>query len=346
MEKNTLWFIFVLLIVYFTVVFCEETVNQDENLNTEESSALQTASTNLIDEARTRRRHGFYHHLWGWHALAIAYWIKVKLVIVAFFVGSAVFVGLRYLWPNKCSSDWSHEGPIIYENPHSFAHSDHIPYSIDHSEHSDHSFEAGSFEPYSAYENAYSDITPSTAPDPSDIHRGRRSLNRQIQTEEQIADFMFYFLGLDSQACRRRFICEMEFRAKENPITSMAFRVVGKGFFNKYTNALNRNGLAKSFQDCALVNPQCVFIERDSNENPNTESENVTEPLSENSDLNNDNDQEEQVNNEFDNNYDLDQETQNNEILKSERRHNNVNRRGSRSLDIVAEHILTKPKLP
>jgi len=48
-------------------------------------------------------------HLWP---LAIAYWIKVKVVIVSFFVGSAIYLGFRYLWPHaKCN----HE--IILDHP-------------------------------------------------------------------------------------------------------------------------------------------------------------------------------------------------------------------------------------
>lgn len=72
---------------------------------------------------------------------------------------------------------------------------------------------------------------------------------------------MFAFLGLDSMACRRRFVCEMEFRAKLNPMTSMAFRIVGRGFFEKYTNARNPQSRATNFGECAEVNPECIFVE-------------------------------------------------------------------------------------
>lgn len=73
---------------------------------------------------------------------------------------------------------------------------------------------------------------------------------------------MFDFLGLDSMACRRRFICEMEFRSHVNPLSSMVFRILGRGFFEKYLNARNKLGRALSFADCAVVNPECKFIEQ------------------------------------------------------------------------------------
>lgn len=85
----------------------------------------------------------------------------------------------------------------------------------------------------------------------------------------RIGEFIFGFLGLDTNACRRRFICEMEFKSKANPLTSLAFRVIGRSFFNKYTNNQNSFGKATSFEECAAVNSECVFIEN----NEETEEE-------------------------------------------------------------------------
>ncbi|XP_017483424.1 PREDICTED: uncharacterized protein LOC108372288 [Rhagoletis zephyria] len=219
-------------------------------------------------------------YLWGWHALAIAYWVKVKLVVVGFFVGSAVFVALRYVWPNKCSTGIVHDSPtIVYDRPPpSFAH-DHVPYSLDHSPHFDHSFSSSdSVDPYSGYAGSYSEDITATAevvpPTGPGTHRlGRRSTSQQRQQterpmkmEERIAELMFEFLGLDSQACRRRFICEMEFRSRLNPLSNMAFRIVGRGFFEKYLNARNEHDQAHSFTECAAVNPECVFIEQNVDE--------------------------------------------------------------------------------
>lgn len=107
---------------------------------------------------------------------------------------------------------------------------------------------------------------------------------------------MFNFLGLDTLACRRRFICEMEFKSRQNPLTSMAFRVMSKSFFEKFTNDQNPNGKASSFYECASVNAECVFIENNDVENPIEDNNNqvveesVTEPTLENNlvDINDD----------------------------------------------------------
>ncbi|XP_067633040.1 uncharacterized protein [Eurosta solidaginis] len=288
MNRKTLWLFVVILIVYFTLVF------SDDSLEFKQNRAIQRrAITDLEDEARTRKHRHKLWYLWGWHALAIAYWVKVKLIIVGFFVGSAVFVALRYGWPSKCTAGLVHDTPtIVYDHPpQTFAH-DHVPYSFDHSPNFDHSFgSSSSIDPYSAYAGLYSDDITATeefAPSGPSTHRIKRQSLRQtknspsaqqglqnvvpIKTEERIADLMFEFLGLDSFACRRRFICEMEFRARLNSLSSMAFRIVGRIFFEKYTNARNEFGQAHSFAECAAVNSDCVFIEHNIVEEIQTDS--------------------------------------------------------------------------
>ncbi|KAH8269450.1 hypothetical protein KR018_003391 [Drosophila ironensis] len=376
MHKNTIWYGAVLLVLYFTLVFCEEQEQADPQAAVDSQAEdtwenLGRALTEFEGRTRRHRHHMFwYRHLWP---IAIAYWIKVKVVIVSFFVGSAIYLGLRYFWPHaRCNQEI-----ILDHPPSSFSHHDHIPYSLGH-DHSDHydgptSFDSSpSFEPYSGYSSyAGSDIVSSdvheeyhgeapTGPTgPTDVRRrGRRSTEedaddqsedqsedqteeddeeveivdeeisesvaRQMPAEEQIADFMFAFLGLDSKACRRRFVCEMEFRSKLNPLTSMAFRIVGRGFFEKYTNARNPQARATNFGECAAVNPECIFVEND--EHPEVESnqvEQVQEP--------------EQAATE----ETAPEESQNEINLQAERRNAKLrNRRGDRKLSSVAEHIL------
>ncbi|XP_017146235.1 uncharacterized protein LOC108158457 [Drosophila miranda] len=364
MQKNTIWYAAVLLVLYLTLVFCEET---EESADPPAALDNQTESWENLGrelmefEGRTRRhRHHmfWYRHLWP---LAIAYFIKVKVVIVSFFVGSAIYLGLRYFWPHaKCNQEI-----ILDHPPASYSHHDHIPYSLDH-DHSEHydaptSFDSSSgssFEPYSGYSSyAASDIVSDDHGDyhsdtptaPSDLHRrGKRSaaeqpeieieddeqeqeqveivdeeisesVARQMPAEEQIANFMFAFLGLDSKACRRRFVCEMEFRSKLNPLTSMAFRIVGRGFFEKYTNSRNPEARANSFSECAAVNPECIFVET----GEPSEAEGQQE--------------EEQVATEEPSSLD----SQNEINLQAERRNAKLrNRRGDRMLSSIAEHIL------
>lgn len=139
---------------------------------------------------------------------------------------------------------------------------------------------------------------------------------------------MFAFLGLDSKACRRRFVCEMEFRSKLNPLTSMAFRIVGRGFFDKYTNARNPQSRATNFLECAAANPECVFVENGEPELEPETSEVIT-----------DTDQAGSTQEETDSTS----EAQNEINLEAERRHAKLKqRRGDRKLSTIAEHILTQ----
>ncbi|KAH8394790.1 hypothetical protein KR222_006027 [Zaprionus bogoriensis] len=396
MNKTALWYAAVLLVVYFTLVFCEESSEQNENIQLVDTStntdtnvdtdmdSLINAGRDLLEfEGRTRRhRHRFwYRHLWP---LAIAYWIKVKVVIVSFFVGSAIYLGLRYFWPH--ARGCNHE-IILDHPPPSFTH-DHIPYSLDHHEHEHEHYDgpsydsSPSFEPYSGYSgySASSDIVSDYSSDPSSPptgpsgptgssdtrRRGRRSAEpvevadkldytevekehveiideegeiaeseaRQQAAEEQIAEFMFAFLGLDSKACRRRFVCEMEFRSNLNPLTSMAFRIVGRGFFEKYTNSRNPQSRATNFFECASANPECVFVENADPEITAAEPENS--PAEPESTENAQKTDEEQHTEQAD-------ESENEVNLQAERRHAQLrHRRGDRKLSSIAEHILTQ----
>lgn len=42
-----------------------------------------------------------------------------------------------------------------------------------------------------------------------------------------IGELAFRFLGVDTDGCRRRFVCELDFRARSNPITRLAFTFIG-----------------------------------------------------------------------------------------------------------------------
>lgn len=71
----------------------------------------------------------------------------------------------------------------------------------------------------------------------------------------------------------------MEFRSNRDPLTAMAFRIVGRGLFGPYLNGNKSGSKAASFQECASVNPDCTVIEEDEvDEVPSTEvPENINE---------------------------------------------------------------------
>lgn len=90
---------------------------------------------------------------------------------------------------------------------------------------------------------------------------------------------MFNFLGVNSKGCRRRFVCEMEFRSNRDPLTAMAFRIVGRGLLGPYLNENKQTSKAVSFQECAKVNPDCTVIEEDEidDQPEDQENENINE---------------------------------------------------------------------
>ncbi|KAM7347129.1 uncharacterized protein ACRADG_006789 [Cochliomyia hominivorax] len=404
MHKNTLWLIVALLCIYFSLVLCGQETTAIQQLESEDSNVKLSDSTDLEEEARTRRRHHHYLYSWGLYGLAIAYLVKIKVVVVAFFVGSAIYLGLRYLWPHRCGGIGGiyKEGDIVLDHPPSFHHHDHIPYALEHDHYHDHHFDTSSFSsssgpswssssgpswsssssgpssfgPYSAYsshaftesegpvgppddldgppDGIYTDSPPSTFRRKRNVLKTKEevkqddssawdNLARQmVVTEERIGEFMFDFLGLDTPACRRRFICEMEFKSKRNPLTAMGFRIIGRSFFAKYTNDKNPLKQAQNFGECAAVNADCVFIEN--NEDLEQETPASHDNQAEEHNVSNTEDQQESLddkteatteNNSWESNDIIEQE--NEENLKTELRRNSYRRRlrGDRYLKLI-----------
>ncbi|XP_055844249.1 uncharacterized protein LOC129910761 [Episyrphus balteatus] len=274
---------FLLLVIFLTCVFCKET-------------DLKVKS-NLTELTETgRRHHGYGLYKWwggipGLYALGVLYWLKVKAVIVAFIVGTAIVWGFKWYKGGHCGHDIIHESPIIsYDHGPAWSSGphDHIPYSLGHNpfEH-DHGHSLHEHEhftssdivsdslpdngPYSSYAGAYSDVPPTAPTSDGTVHARHK---RQLDTEQQVSDIVFAFLGITNDGCRRRFICEMEFRSKANPFTRIAFGIVGRGLFSKYVNRRNVNGRAGSFRQCADVNPDCVLMEENIHDDEENEVSN------------------------------------------------------------------------
>lgn len=102
-----------------------------------------------------------------------------------------------------------------------------------------------------------------------------------------LGELAFRFLGVDSEGCRRRFVCELDFRAQFNPVTRLAYSFIGyivffalifgsinyinfvcclfiyrRNFFEKYR--VNDENLPepKRFRDCAKVHRNCKDAEK------------------------------------------------------------------------------------
>lgn len=125
-KKHLIMNRFGLIVIGLTAFYCSGTlgfgITFDQN------------STALVEEGRRKGfggiggfhglGHGGYHHIWGAYALAVLYFIKVKAVIVAFFVGAAAFWGFKYfvgkgaLGLGGCGHEIIREGPIIGYDDH------------------------------------------------------------------------------------------------------------------------------------------------------------------------------------------------------------------------------------
>lgn len=55
-----------------------------------------------------------------------------------------------------------------------------------------------------------------------------RILNFDIHSSViDIGELAFRFLGVNTDGCRKRFVCELDIRAQTNPITRLAFSFIG-----------------------------------------------------------------------------------------------------------------------
>lgn len=93
----------------------------------------------------------------------------------------------------------------------------------------------------------------------------------------RIDDILFNLLGLDTEPCRRRFICEMEFRARTHLLTRFSYQFLVHTLFSPYLD--NRDGktlpkTAQTFAECATFNAQCQFIENNPKSNEAIQNKN------------------------------------------------------------------------
>ncbi|KAL1377063.1 hypothetical protein pipiens_016513 [Culex pipiens pipiens] len=72
---------------------------------------------------------------------------------------------------------------------------------------------------------------------------------------DMITDFAFSFLGVHSQDCRKRFVCEVDVRARADPMLQMAMQLFGGDIFRKYRGENDK--VAKDFGECAKIYSKC-----------------------------------------------------------------------------------------
>ncbi|XP_055319807.1 uncharacterized protein LOC129577201 [Sitodiplosis mosellana] len=115
--------------------------------------------------------------------------------------------------------------------------------------------------------------SPSSSASPSDSpamsptyrrvgkHRRRRAVKPQVDFID-IGELAFRFLGVDTDGCRKRFVCELDFRAQTNPITRLAFSFIGRNFFERYRVLDENVAKPQKFSECAKVFNDCEDAEK------------------------------------------------------------------------------------
>uniref|UniRef100_A0A182WLB4 Conserved oligomeric Golgi complex subunit 5 n=1 Tax=Anopheles minimus TaxID=112268 RepID=A0A182WLB4_9DIPT len=184
----------------------------------------ESSATTVVETGRQRGpfHYGVYPFGWGWGIAAFviaivkgAFWLGI-IMIWAFFKG----------FPAKHGC-----APIILRES--------VPYYHDH--HHDH------------HEEIIWDKPP---------HR-RRSIRQVTQPGEEsdllltdmITDLAFSFLGVHTTDCRKRFVCEVDVRAKSDYLLKLGTRMFGVDIFRKYRSADDVS--ANSIEQCAELYGKC-----------------------------------------------------------------------------------------
>uniref|UniRef100_A0A182QQ62 Uncharacterized protein n=1 Tax=Anopheles farauti TaxID=69004 RepID=A0A182QQ62_9DIPT len=82
----------------------------------------------------------------------------------------------------------------------------------------------------------------------------------EIYWTDTLTDMTFRFLGVNRRVCRKRFVCEFDFRARRNPILLFVTRAIGRDVFHNYRDAGDEK--ATSYKDCGRIYEECKVPKR------------------------------------------------------------------------------------
>lgn len=95
------------------------------------------------------------------------------------------------------------------------------------------------------------------------------------------SEIAFTLLGIESKSCRKRLICEMDFKAKKVPIFGYAYNYLSRSFLSEYRSI---NDVVNHSNDCARMY-KCSQIGEDEDSDADNEdvkeeeAEEVSEPV-------------------------------------------------------------------
>ncbi|XP_055610410.1 uncharacterized protein LOC129757272 [Uranotaenia lowii] len=244
--------------------------------------AIETTTTpesSPKDEVESRGRKRFYRFLLRTLTPLITQvgtllFIKAKIVALGIFLVGIYFFGHK-IWPGGFCG---HSG--VFDSIPPFASDDYTPYHASGPEYI--SSYPGPPEHWSASYPGASSSSYSTGPGAPSIaasasamaaagskRRGRRDVGRQEDQEllenemywtDQLTELGFRFLGVDTRACRKRFVCEFDFHSRQNPILLFVTRAMGRDIFHNYRDASDEK--ARSYRDCGRIYAECAVPKR------------------------------------------------------------------------------------
>ncbi|XP_058123511.1 uncharacterized protein LOC131294674 [Anopheles ziemanni] len=183
--------------------------------------------SDLKDVVTARQRGPFnwavYPFGWGWGIAAFviaivkgAFWLGI-IMIWAFFKG----------FPAKHGC-----APIILRES--------VPYYHDH--HHDHEEIIWDKPPHRRRRSARQAVQPGAESD--------------LQLTDMITDLAFSFLGVHTTDCRKRFVCEVDMRARSDFLLKLGTRMLGLDIFRKYRSPNDVPGA--TMEQCAQLYPKCT----------------------------------------------------------------------------------------
>uniref|UniRef100_A0A182TAW8 Uncharacterized protein n=1 Tax=Anopheles maculatus TaxID=74869 RepID=A0A182TAW8_9DIPT len=192
------------------------------------SSPLLEKETGPGTDVESGRQRGPFHYGvypfgWGWGIAAF----------VIAIVKGAIWLGIIMIWAFFKGFPAKHGcAPIILRES--------VPYYHDHHHHDHH-------------EEIIWDKPP---------HR-RRSIREAAQPGQEsdllltdmITDLAFSFLGVHTTNCRKRFVCEVDVRAKSDFLLKLGTRMLGVDIFRKYRSPDDVS--AASIEQCAELYGMC-----------------------------------------------------------------------------------------
>ncbi|XP_055531786.1 uncharacterized protein LOC129722406 [Wyeomyia smithii] len=192
-------------------------------------TSLQPVSSKAADQKEARQNfigpNRFWPWGWGWG------WGWAVAIFVLAIVKGSILLGIFVIWAFFKSFGKAKHGcaPIIIrESPPPYFHHEHHPW----------------------------DRTESINEYPR-VKRSADYTDSALYWTDMVTDLSFSFLGVHSRECRKRFVCEVDVRARNDPMLSFAMNMFGRDIFRRYRSIGDK--IANSFEECSKIYNRCKF---------------------------------------------------------------------------------------